>query len=63
LLHNNVLGRGPDATGLAGWLNYLTPGNASGTTFTRGMVLVGFAESPENIAKSATWLTDMSKSG
>jgi hypothetical protein len=62
-LYANVLDRAPDPTGLAGWLNLMTPGNSSGTTYTQAMVLVGFAESPENITKSASWLTDMSKSG
>jgi hypothetical protein len=62
-LYQNVLGRGPDATGLGGWLNYMTPGNSSGATYTRGMVLVGFAESPENIAEASRWMIDISKSG
>jgi hypothetical protein len=51
LLYQNVLDRAPDASGLAGWLNLM----ASGTS--REVVLVGFAESAENIAKTgADWL-------
>jgi subtilisin family serine protease len=51
-LYANVLGRAPDQPGLQGWLNALETGG-----FTREMVLVGFAESNENIAKvSAEWL-------
>jgi hypothetical protein len=50
-LYQNVLGRGPDAAGLAGWLDAMAHGT------TREIVLVGFAESPENIAKTAgDWL-------
>jgi hypothetical protein len=62
-LYANVLDRAPDAAGLASWLNLMTPGNSSGTTYTQGMVLVGFAESPENISKTSSWLVDMSRSG
>ena len=62
-LYANVLGRTPDPTGLAGWLTLMTTGDASGTVYTRSMVLVGFAESNENIAKTSSWLTDMSHSG
>lgn len=50
-LYANVLGRAPDQGGLDGWLGLLHGGG-----FTRDMVLVGFAESPENIAKTAEWL-------
>lgn len=50
-LYLNVLGRAPDQAGLEGWLDYLHGGG-----FTRDMVLVGFAESPENIAKTSEWL-------
>jgi hypothetical protein len=50
-LYQNVLGRGPDQTGLDGWLNAM---HSDG--YTRDMVLVGFAESAENIANSAHWL-------
>jgi hypothetical protein len=41
LLYGNVLGRAPDAGGLAGWVGALDGG------MTRGQVLVGFSESPE----------------
>jgi hypothetical protein len=51
-LYQNVLGRGPDPAGLAGWLDGMANHGV-----TRDMVLVGFAESPENIAKvGAEWL-------
>ena len=43
-LYNNVLGRDADPAGLAGWLDTLESGH------DRGFVLVGFSESPENIA-------------
>jgi hypothetical protein len=49
-LYENVLGRGPDQAGLDGWISAMDHG------YTQGMVLVGFAESPENIAKDAHWL-------
>lgn len=62
-LYSNVLGRGPEAGALDGWLNYMTPANPADQAFTRGMVLVGFAESAENIARSASWLVDTSRSG
>jgi len=50
-LYQNVLGRAPDQAGLDGWLNALHDGG-----YTRDMVLVGFAESSEAIAKTANWL-------
>ena len=62
-LYQNVLGRAPESAGLNHWLDYMSPGNTSGTVFTRGMVLVGFAESPENINNASGWLIDMSRSG
>ena len=62
-LYQNVLGRAPDAIGLSTWLTWMTTGDATGQVYNRGMVLVGFAESPENIAKAGSWMTDMSKSG
>jgi len=50
-MYQNVLGRGADDAGASFWLNQLSHGT------TREMVLVGFAESPENMAKtSANWL-------
>jgi hypothetical protein len=57
-LYQNVLGRGPDPDGLNGWLNFMTQDG-----FTRAMVLVGFAESAENITKTSSWMTDISRSG
>jgi len=71
-LYQNVLGRAPDANGLNGWLSAMQNGDANGVHYTREMVLVGFAESPENIAKTAAaatssnsggWLVDMSTGG
>jgi len=50
-LYANVLERAPDSAGLAGWLSLMQTGD-----YTQGMVLVGFAESAENIAKDASWL-------
>ena len=41
LLYNNVLGRAPDAAGLAGWVALLQSG------YTRGQVLLGFSDSTE----------------
>ncbi|HLH12144.1 MAG TPA: NF038122 family metalloprotease [Methylovirgula sp.] len=55
-LYQNVLGRAPDQAGLDGWLNAMHQGDANGQIYTREMVIVGFAESPENIAKTADWL-------
>jgi hypothetical protein len=50
-LYQNVLNRAPDAAGLAGWLDAMSHGS------TRAVVLVGFAESAENVAKTAAdWL-------
>jgi hypothetical protein len=47
LLYNNVLGRAPDAGGLAGWVALLEGG------YTRGQVLLGFSDSPEYQAQMA----------
>jgi hypothetical protein len=44
LLYNNVLGRKPDATGLADWQRAFDQGSS------RAEVLIGFSESPENQA-------------
>jgi len=46
LLYGNVLGRGPDAGGLADWVGKL------GSGWSRGEVLVGFSESVEYRAKT-----------
>lgn len=50
-LYLNVLDRTPSGPELNAWLDLMHDSN-----FTRDMVLVGFAESPENIAKTAGWL-------
>ena len=42
LVYSNVLGRAPDAFGLAYWVAQL-----DGGSMTRGQVMVGFSESPE----------------
>ena len=49
-MYENVLGRAPDTAGYNFWLSQMQAGT------TQAMVLVGFAESPENVAKSASWL-------
>ena len=46
-LYNNVLGRGPDADGLAAWVGAIDQRGAS-----REVVLYGFSESAENISYS-----------
>jgi Domain of unknown function (DUF4214) len=56
-LYLNVPNRTPAPTELNAWLGPIQNGDASGTHYTHDMVLVGFAESPENIAKTAAdWL-------
>ncbi len=47
-LYQNVLGRGPDTVGFDGWQARLNDGS-----WTRSTMLIGFSESPENIAKVA----------
>ena len=50
-LYNNVFSRAPDAGGLAAWTTAMNNG------YTKEMVLVGFAESSENITKTGgDWL-------
>jgi hypothetical protein len=49
-MYENVLGRAPDTAGYNFWLGQMQAGT------TQAMVLVGFAESPENTAKSGSWL-------
>jgi hypothetical protein len=50
-LYQNVLDRAPSLSEVSAWLNLIHNGE------THDMVLVGFAESPENIAKtSSDWL-------
>lgn len=52
-LYVNVLGRGPEAAGLNNWLNNMH----DGPHLSRESVLVGLAESTENIARAAhDWL-------
>ncbi|MCJ2074769.1 DUF4214 domain-containing protein [Methylobacterium sp. E-016] len=52
-LYVNVLGRGPETAGLNNWLNNMH----DGPHLSREAVLVGLAESTENIAKAAhDWL-------
>jgi hypothetical protein len=54
LLYNNVLDRAPSDGEVNAWLANMHNGE------TREMVLVGFAESPENIAKTAaSWLVHL----
>jgi len=48
-LYQNVLGRNADPEGLSGWQGRLTDGS-----WTRTTLLIGFSESPENIAKVAS---------
>ena len=55
-LYLNVLNRAPASSELGAWLSLIQKGDATGTHYTHDMVLVGFAESPENIAKTAHWL-------
>lgn len=55
-LYLNVLNRTPLPSELNAWLSLIQNGDANGTHFTHDMVLVGFAESPENIAKTGHWL-------
>jgi hypothetical protein len=52
-LYLNVLNRTPDPTEVNAWLNVMHNGDANGIHYTQEMVLVGFAESPENIANTA----------
>lgn len=47
-IYQNVLGRAPDAAGLAAWSGSLEAGQQS-----RGQVLAGISESPENQSRSA----------
>lgn len=49
-LYHNVLGRTGDTGGTAYWLNELVHGRS------RGEVLVGFSESPENVDQNAAYI-------
>jgi hypothetical protein len=51
LVYQNVLGRAPDASGLAYWTRQLDKGQ------TRGRMMVGFSESSEYIRKQTTAVT------
>lgn len=56
-LYNNVLDRAPDSAGIDSWLQLMHQGDQYGTKYTREMILVGFAESPENYKNAlADWL-------
>ena len=56
-LYQNVLGRTPIPQNSMLGSNLMHNGDANGTHFTRDMVLVGFAESPENTVRTAAdWL-------
>ncbi len=57
LLYNNVLDRGPDATGLAGWTALLDSGT------TREEVVLGFSESVEFKFKSHAGAMGFSRAG
>jgi hypothetical protein len=48
LLYNNVLHRAPDSAGLNSWVNALATGQD-----TRAQVVLGFSESPEDVADLA----------
>lgn len=48
LVYRNVVGRAPDATGRAFWIDYLARGNS------RGSLMVGFSESDEYITRTGT---------
>ncbi len=48
-LYQNVLGRAPDSSGLDYWTNQLNSGLQD-----RADVLMGFANSPENVALNET---------
>jgi len=60
-LYANVLGRAPDAAGLANWVNALAAGAQS-----QAQVLAGFSESAENVGnnlpqdKAGIWVTNES---
>jgi Ca2+-binding RTX toxin-like protein len=56
LLYNNVLGRAPDAGGLADWLRLLDSGGS------RTAVVVGFSDSPEYVGSTAADLKAYMKS-
>ena len=56
-LYQNVLGRGPDADGLAHWTGVLDRGSS------RGSVVVGFSESNEFIAASAADVAHVDHNG
>ncbi len=47
VMYQNVLGRTPDASGLSYWVDSMGKG------MSREQVLIGFAGSPENVAKSS----------
>lgn len=63
-LYTNVLGRNADSSGETAWVAYLGQETAAvGTTAARGMVLLDFATSNEEITNSSSWLVDPAKGG
>ena len=68
-MYSNVLGRAPDQAGLTAWTNYLTGveaqngATAAGNLAARATVLQGFAISPEEIQRTASWLIDTRSGG
>ncbi len=57
LVYRNVLGREPDAAGRAFWIGQLAAGRS------RGSMIVGFSESPEYVAATATGALQTSAEG
>ena len=64
-LYTDVLGRAPDAAGLSAWTGYLgsLEAQTGSATAARATVLLGFATSGEEKARSAGWLVDTSQGG
>lgn len=58
LLYDNVLGRAPDAAGLAGWTGHLDAGD-----MTRSEVVLGFSESREFQTRTAASALSFSMTG
>ncbi len=57
LVYQNVLGRAPDAEGRTFWIDQLATGRS------RGSMIVGFSESPEYVAATATGALQSSSEG
>ncbi len=63
-LYQNVLGRAPDAGGLAYWEGSLSQLTATdGSPMARALVLLDFANSQECLNDVGSWLVDTSKGG